>query len=268
MFNSKDDKHYNAVIEFLDEAILVFKKTECIDCNKKALELFGYFKDEVLGKKIENFLPEFQDNNKESIIDFSERRGRVSYQNGDRFNYNFIKKDLSIFEMRVLLKYLDLDEDLYVVVLKNLMDYDEMQQLILREKGLAEHYLDIASSMIVALDSEGKVTLVNKEMCKVLGYEKDELIGKIWFELPIIPDNKKDSTFSIFTQIMKYEKFPGDEYQKNVDKEGRERLISWSNSVLEDKQGKNIGTLSSGKDVTVERKMHEKIIKIKTTKIS
>ena len=36
--------------------------------------------------------------------------------------------------------------------------------------------------MLLALDQDGKVTLINQKGCELLGYSFDEIIGKDWFE--------------------------------------------------------------------------------------
>ncbi|GAI74382.1 unnamed protein product, partial [marine sediment metagenome] len=46
----------------------------------------------------------------------------------------------------------------------------------------AQKYLDVAGVMLVAIDVEGRVGLVNKKGCEILGYEEEEIIGKKWFD--------------------------------------------------------------------------------------
>ena len=58
---------------------------------------------------------------------------------------------------------------------------------LLEEKGKAQRYLDIAGVIMVALNADGKITLINKRGCEVLGYSEHELLGKNWFDT-CIPD--------------------------------------------------------------------------------
>jgi PAS domain-containing protein len=44
-----------------------------------------------------------------------------------------------------------------------------------RARGREQEFLDIAGVMLMALDKDGRVTLMNKKGCAVLGYEEGEL---------------------------------------------------------------------------------------------
>ena len=46
----------------------------------------------------------------------------------------------------------------------------------------AVKYLNIAGSVILALDSSARVTLINQAGCRVFGYSGDEIIGRDWIE--------------------------------------------------------------------------------------
>ena len=56
------------------------------------------------------------------------------------------------------------------------------------ERNKAQDYLNIAGSIIVALDIEQKVTLINERGCEVLGYAENEMLGKDWVAVRICPD--------------------------------------------------------------------------------
>ena len=50
--------------------------------------------------------------------------------------------------------------------------------------------LDVAQVMLVALDREGRITLVNRRAASVLGWEKEDLLGRDWFETCIPPSDR------------------------------------------------------------------------------
>ena len=45
-----------------------------------------------------------------------------------------------------------------------------------------QDYLDIAQVLIMAIDNDNNVTMINEEGAKLLGYSKDDIIGKNWVE--------------------------------------------------------------------------------------
>lgn len=132
------------------------------------------------------------------------------------------------------------------------------RELIEQNKVLMR-YLDLAGVTIVALNSKGDINLLNKKGYETLGYEEGELIGKNWFEF-CVPKEKRKELKNIFKAIIKgdLESF---EFYRNpiITKMGDERIISWHNTLLYDDDGKIIGTLSSGEDITELKETEEKL---------
>jgi len=124
----------------------------------------------------------------------------------------------------------------------------------------AEELLDLIDSLIVSLDSNGTIIYINKKSCELLRYEKQELIGKNWFDA-CIPKEKRKEVQAIFNELMKGE-LKYTEFFENpvVTKKGEEKLISWHNTLLEDSKGKITGTISTGEDIT-EREKAERELK-------
>jgi len=118
------------------------------------------------------------------------------------------------------------------------------------ERDKVQKYLDIAGVMLVAIDKDQKVTLINKQGCKILGYEEEEIIGCNWFDR-YIPERQREEIKTVFTSIMKGEIEGVEQYENRVlTKSGVERIIGWRNTLLRDKKGNVYGTLSSGEDIT------------------
>ncbi len=121
-------------------------------------------------------------------------------------------------------------------------------------------YLEIIDTIIAALDKEGAITFINKKGYEIIGYEEGELIGKNWFET-FIPSNIKNEVYKVFKRLMKAE-IKLVKYYENliITKSGKEKIIYWHNTVLNDNEGNIIGILSSGEDIT-ESKINEQKLK-------
>lgn len=141
----------------------------------------------------------------------------------------------------------------YDVLFRNLK---RNEQTLRTERDRAQMYLDIAGVMLVALDQEGKITLINKKGTEILGYDEHDLLGKHWFRL-MLPDHEREAIEDIFQQIMNGN-VQSVEYVENsvLTKQGEERIIGWHNAFIRDQHQQIIGTLSSGEDLT-ERKRIE-----------
>jgi len=134
------------------------------------------------------------------------------------------------------------------------------EEAVRREKELAQKYLDVAAVMFIVLDSRGNITLVNRKGTEILEFDQNEIIGKNWFE-NFIPPDQKERLRNIFDQLMSGEIEDLEYVESSVlTKNGRERIIAWHNALLKDENGRIIGTLSSGNDITDRREAEKRLL--------
>lgn len=114
----------------------------------------------------------------------------------------------------------------------------------------AKSFLDNVHGLIVVLSENGRVEYVNRYACELLGYERECMIGKNWFD-HFIPTESRKASKTLFKKILKGslpEVKSKDQYVET--KAGELHLIEWHNTFLKDKNQQVIGTFSSGEDVT------------------
>ena len=127
------------------------------------------------------------------------------------------------------------------------------------QKSKEQEYLDIAEVAIVALNKKGQVDFINRKGSEILGYAKKDIIGKNWFD-EFLPVKLRKDVKKVFRENIIGKIKPGQYYENPIlTKEGKERIISWHNSLLYDETNKVIGTLSSGQDVTDQRHQEERL---------
>ncbi|MEW6113108.1 MAG: CHASE domain-containing protein [Thermodesulfobacteriota bacterium] len=131
------------------------------------------------------------------------------------------------------------------------------EELVRKERDTATSYLGIAGVMILALDRNGRITLVNKRGCEILEREQDELVGRDWFAT-CVPENERAGVKSVFANLMAG-RVDAEEYHENpiLTGKGEERLIAWRNALIRDEHGNILGTLSSGEDITERKRSQE-----------
>jgi two-component system cell cycle response regulator len=147
---------------------------------------------------------------------------------------------------------------------KNLKDITRNHQqasiTLMEEKDKNQMYLDILEVILVALDSNGRITLINRKGCRILGYDQGELIGKNWFET-CLPPQIRHNVAEVHKQLIEG-KIETVEYYENpvLTSSGEERLIAWHNAYIKNERGEITGALSSGQDIT-EKKQAENELK-------
>jgi PAS domain S-box-containing protein len=120
-----------------------------------------------------------------------------------------------------------------------------------QERDRAQRYLDTAEVILLALDLQGRITLINRKGCSVLGWAEDELIGREFIET-CVPARIRDETRQKLSDV-----HAGDDAiveNAIVTRTGEERLIEWRTAFQRDDEGRITSTLSSGTDITERNK--------------
>ncbi len=130
-----------------------------------------------------------------------------------------------------------------------------------RELALLRKYLDIAGTMLVALDRDGRITMINRKAREVLGCTDQQVLGKNWFST-FVPESYRVDVESSFGKLMQGNPAFGTIQAENpiVTASGEERLIVWENTILFDDDGAVVGSLSSGEDITEKRRAEQALI--------
>jgi PAS domain S-box-containing protein len=118
------------------------------------------------------------------------------------------------------------------------------------ERNRAQRYLDTAEVILLALDTAGHVTLINRKGCDILGWSQSELLGRDWIDT-CLPERLRPEFRLKLQNVIN----GGLETVENpvLTRSGEERTIEWCNTLVRDASGHITGTLSSGTDITKRR---------------
>jgi len=230
------------------------------ECNDAFLHIWGYQnKSEVIGKPISSFIQD----KKEAITTITALNKSGKWEG----YFTAIRKDGSTFYAQSLSTTIHDSNGKLIGYQSSIIDTTKKikaEIMLNTEKETAQKYLDIAGVMIIILDKGGKVSLINKKGCEILGYSKDDIIGKDWFD-NFLPEEIRPEIKKVSRKIFSGEIEPA-EYHENpvLTRSGKERIISWHNTVLKDDDGKIIAILSSGNDITEKKKSREKLQHLNT----
>ncbi len=143
---------------------------------------------------------------------------------------------------------------------RNITNRKQAEEALLKERDRAQKYLDIAGVMLIALDSRGCITLLNKKGCEILECTEEEALGKNWFD-SFQPGKTQDEVKGVFNQLMSGDIDPVESFENTiVTVRGNVREMAWHNNILNDARGNIIGALSSGEDIT-ESKLAQDALK-------
>ncbi|GEM_PF-4716173 len=249
---------YKAVFDNSPAAIVLLdKKGTVLDLNGRLYEWLGYRKEEVLGKNL-LALPYMTKASKTKAM--KQLAKRFLGQRLEPYNLEFITKKGEIRTARIYGVIIRDAKNKMVADLVSIIDITNERAM----ESKAEQYLDIAGVLILSLDSKGNVVMINKRGAEILGYPKSEIEGKNWFE-NFLPESNQEKLRQGFQDLMGTTDREIDEVFKEgglnevLAKGGIEKILLWNNATIRDSEGKVIGTLSSGQDITEREEFRQKL---------
>ena len=126
------------------------------------------------------------------------------------------------------------------------------------ERHRAQRYLNIAGTIIVALDRDCRVTLLNRAGQELLGLDEAQLVGRDWFDA-VVPADERDAARDAFLGVLANTDDDTVHESAVLTRDGERRVVAWRHTVLRDAEGRVTATMSSGVDMTERRAAEEQI---------
>ncbi|MHA1728139.1 MAG: PAS domain-containing sensor histidine kinase [Promethearchaeota archaeon] len=254
----ESEEKYRTVIEKSNDGIMIIQDSIIQYVNPAMCKMVGYSFEEYLGKPYTITI------HPDEMSKVTERYKKRMFGEEIPKIYEsvMIDKNENMVDVEYnacLIPYKGKTANLTIV--RNISERKKTENKLQNERDRAQNYLDLAGVIFLGIDTKGKVILVNKKGCEVLGYAEEEVLGKNWFE-NFIPERFRDKIIPISKKLLTGEKEPA-EYGENpvLTKGGNERIIAWHNSIIKGDNGRIIGHLSSGEDITERKHAEEKLRK-------
>ncbi len=120
----------------------------------------------------------------------------------------------------------------------------------------AKFYFDKTDVLMIAISKDEFVEDVNQAALQILGYSKDEVLGKNWFD-NFVETKTRESIRRLFHEtlnsIIRHVHFE----QTLLTKQGQTLVFDFHNVLASDARGTTLGMLSSGADISQQKKKAE-----------
>lgn len=253
-----EQKIRSIINNFPNGSINLFNKVKKFEvCGGKYYQKFNVNPESFIGKKPDEVMSEKMAKRTNESLDKALKGESLQYEinYGGHLFMNFvnpisINDDNTIDYVLLISKDISEQRQNENKIKNTNKQLRDLNELLIYEKEKAQHYLDIANVMFIALNNDGIITLANKKTVEILEAPENEIIGKEWFDA-FIPIENKNEIKKVFAKVVSGDVVGVEKFENYiVTKTGKRKLIEWRNTVLHNEKHQIIGLLSSGLDIT------------------
>jgi len=158
--------------------VVVNQRGEIVLLNAKAEKQFEYNRDELLGQKVTNIIPE---GFAERLIADGTRTAAeaLAQEIGSGIEIYGLRKDGSGFPIEIMLSPLESTEGILVTAaIRDITVRKQAEKNLAQMEARYRGLLEAAPDAMVVVNQRGEIVLLNVQAEKQFGYRRDELLGQ------------------------------------------------------------------------------------------
>jgi PAS domain S-box-containing protein len=170
---------YRGLLEAAPDAMVVVNQQgEIVLLNIQAEKQFGYRRDELLGQKVSNIVPQgFAERLVADGLRSAEEA--LAQQIGTGIELTARRKDGSEFPIEIMLSPLGSAEGILVTAaIRDISVRNAADAHLVQMEGRYRGLLEAAPDAMVVVNQQGEIVLLNIQAEKQFGYRRDELLGQ------------------------------------------------------------------------------------------
>jgi PAS domain S-box-containing protein len=252
------ERRYRVLFESAGDGIFLIQGGRFIDCNRKALELFGCAREQLIGDMISTFSPPRQPDGRDSQEAALEQMKLALGGHTLQFDWQCLRGGRTTFQAEVTLSRVEIAGEAHLLALVRDVSERKMAESALRDRE--ERFRTVFEKgplgmNIIALD--GSLIRANSKLCAMYGYTEDEL-RQIKITDLSHPDDKPRHV-ELTRQTLKGE-ISSFRFEKRViRKDGKIIWIDLLASVIRDANGTPLYGLGMVQDVSDRKAMEESL---------
>ena len=171
----ESERRHRVLFESAGDGLLLMRGDRFVDCNQKALEMFGCGREQLVGTTPFAYSPPQQPNGADSQAAALERIKLALEGQTLHFEWRHRRWDGTPFEAEVTLNRLEIAGEAHLLALVRDVTEDRRTEEQLRKLSLA---VEQSPATVVITDVQGKIEYVNRAFTQLTGYTAEEAIGQ------------------------------------------------------------------------------------------
>ncbi|MEI6123372.1 MAG: PAS domain S-box protein [Bacteroidota bacterium] len=255
----QSEQNFRKLYESTSDAVMLIRKNRFYDCNDASLKVFGCkTRDEFYSLHPADVSPPLQYNGKDSRKMANTQISTALRKGSIRFEWLHKRLDTGKpFPAEVLLTAIELGgKPIIQAVVRDITERKRTEEILRKNEARFRQMFNDAPLGYQSLNIDGLLIDVNQKWLDILGYKKNEVLGK-WFGNFLTPQYK-----DLFRKNFQFFKRDGQIYSEfeMVHKNGSSRFIAFDGNIGTDIDGSFKQTHCILKDIT-ELRQTEKALK-------
>jgi two-component system cell cycle sensor histidine kinase/response regulator CckA len=167
---------YRTLFESANDAIFLIRDDRFVDCNSRALQMFGCSREEIIGKSLYDFSPQMQAGSKDSRVETQRLMNAALQGDPQIFEWVYYNGKGDTFNAEVSLNKVSLSSGTHIqAIVRNITERKNAEQAIMREKAFSDAIIDSLPGVFYICDQEGNLLRWNNNEKETTGYSMAEL---------------------------------------------------------------------------------------------
>ncbi len=142
----------------------------------------------------------------------------------------------------------------------DISDLKHTENALQQERNFASAVLETVGALVIVLDPEGRIVQFNRACERTTGYSLDEVRGhRIWEYFVLSEEVER---FKLSFSFPRADQLPQDYQSRWVTREGEQRLIAWSSTILPGVDGATTYVIATGIDITEREQLERALLNI------
>ena len=225
--------------------------------NHAAQKIFGYKTGEVVDRDVSLLLPGIHgDDQKSSVRRFLKAGDNRSSDSGQEVEG--LCKDGTVLTLELsVAEYEDGGDVHYLLMIRDISERKRVAEDFRKEHQFNVQLVKTAPVIILTLDAEGRIIHFNNYLEELCQFRLEEVQGKDWFAT-FLPEDEREQIRQVFNKSVSGFRTHGN-INSIISRSGKRFLIEWFDTELFDSEGKLIGILAIGMDITERRDAEKRI---------
>jgi PAS domain S-box-containing protein len=244
------EARYRTLFEHAPDGIVIAdSESTYLDANASMCRMLGYTRDELIGLNARDIVVQAEIPQIEPAI--SAIKASSDYHR----EWQFRRKDGSTFDAEVIATLMP-DGNLLGMI-RDITERKLTEKALYKERDFSSAVVDTVGSLVVVLDRQARIVRFNRACEQLTGYSFEEVKDRNIIDLVIMPE-EQITTKAEFANLCAGQ-FPNTFENHWVTREGKARVIAWSNTALVDADGAVEHVIGTGTDITERKRAEEQI---------